>query len=165
MTEIVGVAGWPQRLELVLWKELPSYLRNRYSHREPILKTSGEFVCHWKVDDQIAEIVVYAGLLFDGSSIPWQARLLGLSRFSRNNWQIMGAITHDPAYQGDGHFPGTSHRENRLLHDRLAADLWRWAGGRRSQVRMKYIGLRLGGWRAYSKTTIHPDPVMEVRWL
>ena len=149
------IEGWPQYFRLIPHSRIPSELQDRYRTNEPVIQTVSDFQCVWKAPDgRVALIKVEAGLIFDGSSIHWTARSVGLSRWSPDLWQVIGAITHDPAYQGLARFPDTSHRENRRLHDQLARDLWRHAGGPRWKVRLKYLALRVGGWKAYEKKPV-----------
>ena len=164
MSNIITVVGWPQTLKLVAHGKLPEYLQERFNHREGVFQTTEDFDCLWRVsNDEVYQCHVPAGLHFDGSSIPWRFRAVGLSRYSRTNWQFAGAITHDPGYQGCGRFPDSSNYRNRQLHDMLARDLWHWAGGGRGTIRFKYRTLRMFGWKTCETNTIHPEPIMEVK--
>lgn len=86
-------------------------------------------------------VTVPIGFVTDLSSIPWWARMF-MGRFDRHD---IGGIVHDWLYH--------------LRAPRRAADkAWRIIArsGRHSvnavQGLLGWIGLRLGGWRAYSKS-------------
>ena len=163
---IVVHKGWPQYFRMIPHSRIPPELQDRYRPNEPVIQTTSDFECSWTAPDgRVARIVVESGLIFDGASIHWTARSVGLSRWSPDLWQVIGAITHDPAYQGLARFPDTRRRENRRLHDLLARDLWLYAGGPRWQVRAKYLGLRLGGWKAYEREPLKTETNRAyIRW-
>jgi hypothetical protein len=163
---IVELSGWPQELIVVPFAELPDYLKPRYNRKEPILRTTQPLQVLWRSPcGKLASITVDAGLYFDGASVPWFGRLFSLSRWGRTNWQMVGAITHDPAYQGEGRFPDVSNSDNRWLHDCLACDLWRWAGGSTAKTAAMYWALRVFARGKMECTSIHPHRIMEVRWV
>ncbi|HWL54266.1 MAG TPA: DUF1353 domain-containing protein [Chthoniobacteraceae bacterium] len=123
-----------------------------------------DYIYRWVDEGRIYRIVVPAGFICDGASVPrflWT--LIGATPDGLNR---AAALVHDFIYRNSGVLPNGSFWEEapggrlialidmpwtRVQADKLFARILREAGVPRLRRRLMYRGVRLGGWMSWHK--------------
>ena len=124
--------------------ELPSRVQKYFNRNEPIYQLMEPVSIHWRH----YRFEAYAGLYWDGSSVPWWTRIFGASRHGAL-WKYYASIPHDCLCWGFCAFPDArGYMHSRKLANELyrAVGLFLCAPPDRRAVRWYYRAVCLGAW-------------------
>ena len=81
---------------LAAWSDLPSNLKRRFDPKGPMYKVTTAIVMQWR---QFV-MTFFPGFYWDGSSVPLVARVIGVSRWSKNLELFPCSLFHDGVWRG-----------------------------------------------------------------